>query len=750
MAARKTGEPQSSAPKLPTLTPGGGIPGKGTPSGGGTPGPGGFAPPGGGIPGGKGPGAGDTKATGKEGNFKVAGQYTRDKIEKAIFETDSDPGHYWEVQAANAQQQADLNQAQLEKDMAKANAMDKALAQLNKETEFFASVAFEKLTSYANALLTWKEAASFPSNKSQYEVPQAVEDKQRNLVRYYLNPNSPTFVKVWSTAGQGSFPGANEAVTTPYPQTKDGLGFQDFPLLLDNRDTTENGQVIPSVVRAMHEQDPQFLFWISEALAKLVQLAQFPKTITNAVWKDGTPKFDNVYEKYVGIYADYKKGYPNGFGENCRFLASPSAKHGGPSWLSGGTKGFNYNGWWLDKEIGDYVAALVRFKIALQNRNAFTGYGIYEEAVKASLANVAKYQKKAEEARQAVQGNPVAVLKQQLQAQGAGENADPALVAAALEYVDICVDLRSVYDNADTMAQDLKATIDQYKTTYFDFAGIQEALDKAQYIADNKLTKATTDTEKKLAFQDLWKFLQVARDLGVEKCVEIAKDTYQKYVDATSAWKPDPKAQKYLAYVFPQNLVDVGIDSWGPTALKIPIAVIKKALQTPATPPDYATAISQAVKVLDQYKKLLKMLPEGYAPPGWSGNTPIPGGNTDDTKSFTPGISLSMTSVQAKPGESTQLAVAQIDSAGTVSTPTKVSWLSSNPDIATISDTGIVTANAVGDTTVTAKVDNFEAIATVKVTQAKETKAGPNWLLIGGAAAAVFLAVSLFGGKSKE
>lgn len=772
-AERKTGVPKPSGrpgsfgiSKKPAIEITPGVPSSGEdapgqgasggPSAGNTPGQGAYQVPGqGGLPGGSGPSAGDVKAPPIESKDLEIGHTVRDNLEKAIFGTPAVPGAYWEVQAADYEAVVAKLQDELKTSENLAYSMDVNLIEYHNAVAVKGSKAFEKMTTYANALLTWKENSSDALASAEYRQsfknPHAVEDTKKNLVRYYLD--SPAFVKVWSTAGGQSFPNADEAVQTTYPTGKDGFTFQDFPLLLDNKDKVVDGKVVPSVLRAMHEQNSDFLKWIYDCLVRLVQYAEYPIGVSTGYWKkDGQAikKYDGQAFTWKKAPPEYAHGFNSGLGAQMWFLAGPTAKHMGPSWLTGG-KGFSYKGWWLDQEIADYVAALVAFKIAMQNRASAQAldHMAIEAEIKVRQAEIAKYKKKAQEERDNVPKDLGAFLKQKLQKDG--KTGDPELAAAAQKYVDICLDLRSIYDNKEAAEASIAASKNQFNKTYINFTNIEDALTKAQWIADNKLSKATNDAEKKIAFEELWTFLTVAKDSGVEKCVEVAKLDYQEYVDKAKAWKPDPKVMKYASFVFPEDLVAAGIDTWGPMALATPIPIVKGLAKQVTVQEDYSTAISRAVKDLDQYNKLLKMLPGGYVP-AWQGDKPVPATDVDATQVFTPGITLSMTSVKAKPGDLVQLSISQIDDKGKVTVPTKVAWTSSNPTVVDISDTGVITANAVGNATVTAKVDNLEAIANVTVAApvVETTTGGPNWLLIGGAAAAAFLLVSMLGGKSKD
>jgi hypothetical protein len=90
-----------------------------------------------------------------------------------------------------------------------------------------------------------------------------------------------------------------------------------------------------------------------------------------------------------------------------------------------------------------------------------------------------------------------------------------------------------------------------------------------------------------------------------------------------------------------------------------------------------------------------------------------------------PGLALTLTPTvetifiggTAQNGSSAALTLSATSMGRSVSTPSGVEWTSSNPSVAVVDSTGVVTAVSLGTTTVTARVNDERANATIVVAQ---------------------------------
>lgn len=714
--------PRSKLPKLPEITY--------KPSGGGTPGPGGFAPPGGGLPGGKGPQASDVKQTGETAKNTAVADMLRDTIEKAVLAAPADPGHWYESQAKTLLAQAAFNKGMFDAEIEKAKKLDSEFAARNEEVRFTANVAFQKIASYNNLLLSAQFNEKVPTSTAAFKLKQY---PQYDVYVIKTASGTYTFTQVWKQAAEGQFPGENTAIVAKLPPA-DVL--KNFPLALNNKDTKEDGQVIPSIVRCLHEQPTYFYDFVGKAILDLVQQRRFPQVKQSGFWPNSTvPKYN--YESYQ------EGGGSTGYGivetEYQGNLSADTLKKFNTLFYLAGPAGA------FDVEISNFVENLIRWRVALQNKSNFLPNEQYKILAQQAEAKANEYLQKADQARKT---DPDEAIKTKLisdynKAIAAGAT-DLVPINAALKYVDLCVAIRALYDNEASQQKELDMAGGDIPAMNF-FADIEKYLNDAQKVAD-KIAGETNNDNKLALYNQLWVHLKQAEDVGLLKLVAEVKKDNQEAQDAAAKWQPDPQVQQYLQSPLAQDLTDAGFTGLGSLATKK-----LKELSLPPKSEYDNEAMAKALKAEAKYKELLKMLPDGWAPSTNKENK-IPKaseGNqfTNDPPPPPAGLQLSVSALKVEKNKTNQIFATITDSAGKVSPATGVVWQSSDASVARISDSGIVTGITPGSCVVTAQVG--DAVASVSVTVTAATPS-VNWLLIGGAAAAAFLLVSVLGGKSKE
>lgn len=100
---------------------------------------------------------------------------------------------------------------------------------------------------------------------------------------------------------------------------------------------------------------------------------------------------------------------------------------------------------------------------------------------------------------------------------------------------------------------------------------------------------------------------------------------------------------------------------------------------------------------------------------GISGNAAVVVGTSSGAGQTATTLTVSPATISMTPGASAQLVALARDQNGNVITGAPISWTSGNTAVASVSSAGIVTANAVGNTAVTASLGNLSANANVSV-----------------------------------
>ena len=733
---------------------------------------------------------------------KSMGEMVRDNIETTILGNPSDPGHWYESEAATTWSEIQLRIADWKKAMNLQYQADLVMKQANQDLNYYANKAFEKgVLAWVAEAYYWYANASGKWGGPGWEAQDwhAVADAYNGTpqVRFAIDTveGRAAFYHVWKELGKaGQIKDPNVHSQTDLPPIE---LLKNFPLDLPNVDTKDaDGNVIPSACRVLFEGGEKMLLAVDAAIRTLVQTGKFPLTPilgtdlkftldwingvktsipVTSQWSDGTPRFAypqsgsisdppqaNVSMNSWSPYLDYikKTGDNHWTAEKVSYIGGyPSKDIYNPLPV-------------LTKEWSDFVAALLRWYVAYNN-GVCTGddasdwdpTGLFPEypgqvnpksQLTAYVNQYNNYMAKADAARKVdpLAKLTVAVQKKYVDPQTKEVYPLDAEINAYLQYITIISDIRSIYDNADINKQDIESTKNELQSGAPDMADIEFNLKGAQDVFDGELKQAKENAQFVAAYDKIANYLDAAQADHVENAVD-----YYTKLQVPYEWKPSPKAQDYLSGAafkegtWPALLTNAGIDTWGPLAKQTLVSLVNKPGDWD-TKFSYGDELAKAKKYLAQYQSLRGSIPPDYQSTG-SGqkkaNDP-PDGGSGGKEITTPPTenSLAITATQSdlKVGDVSLLSVKITMSDGTTVPNTKpLQWDTSDPAIAVVDANGGVKAIGPGSAIITATEGTIKGSLVVTV-QGDEGKV--NWALVGGAAAAAFLLISLTGGNKRK